>query len=77
MKHPNHRLAAVILSLAVLLGPGCKEDDPVRPEPQPPGGAVPDFSLIDVNPNSARHDEAVSPRDYLGSISAYYFGHAT
>jgi hypothetical protein len=77
MKHQNHRLAAVILSLAVFLGPGCGDDDPAKPEPQLPEGAVPDFSLIDVNPNSARHDEAVSPRDYLGSTSAYYFGSAT
>jgi len=39
--------------------------------------AVPDFSVPDVNPNSARYQENVSPRDYLGQISAWYFGHAT
>ena len=38
---------------------------------------VPDFSLVDVNPNSATYNQNVSPRDYLGQTSAWYFGHAT
>ncbi|MCC6557716.1 MAG: hypothetical protein IT372_32595 [Polyangiaceae bacterium] len=38
---------------------------------------VPDFSLMDVNPASARYDQPVSPRDYLMRVSAWYFGHAT
>lgn len=45
--------------------------------PQPSNEALPDFSLTDVNANSAHHQEAVSPREYLGQISAWYFGHAT
>ena len=77
MKQPNRRLAAAFLGLAVLLGPGCSGDDPAKPGFELPDGAVPDFGLIDVNPNSPRHNETVSPRDYLGSISAYYFGWAT
>jgi hypothetical protein len=36
-----------------------------------------DFSLVDVNHNSASHNQAVSPRDYLDQVSAWYFGHAT
>jgi hypothetical protein len=40
-------------------------------------GQVPDFALVDVNPNSATYNQQVSPRDYLGQISAWYFGHAT
>ncbi len=40
-------------------------------------GRLPDFSLRDANPSSSRHGRAVSPRDFLGKISAYYFGHAT
>lgn len=39
--------------------------------------AMPDFSAVDVNANSPRYQEAVSPRDYLGQISAWYFGHST
>ena len=46
-------------------------------KPQPSNDALPDFSLTDVNANSARFREAVSPRDYLGQISAWYFGHST
>ena len=38
---------------------------------------VPDFALVDVNPNSATYNETVSPRDFLGKTSAWYFGHAT
>jgi hypothetical protein len=39
--------------------------------------AVPDFSVPDVNAQSPRYAENVSPRDYLGHISAWYFGHST
>ena len=38
---------------------------------------VADFSLIDVNPNSTTRDQNISPRDFQGQISAWYFGHAT
>ncbi|MEM8678941.1 MAG: hypothetical protein AAGF97_06300 [Planctomycetota bacterium] len=38
---------------------------------------VSDFSLIDVNPTSKTYNQPVSPRDYLGQVSAWYFGHAT
>ena len=36
-----------------------------------------DFALIDVNPTSSTYDQAVSPRDYSGDVSAWYFGYAT
>ncbi len=35
---------------------------------------VPDFALLDVNPTSTTYDQMVSPRDYLGQVSAWYFG---
>lgn len=38
---------------------------------------VPDFSLVDVNPASRTAGQAVSPRDYLHRVSAWYFGHST
>lgn len=37
---------------------------------------VPDFSVSDVNPNSVRGGQEVSPRDYLLQVSVYYFGAA-
>lgn len=53
-------------------------EEPGTPEvPEPSAEALPDFSLPDVNPNSVRYQETVSPRDYLGQISAWYFGHST
>lgn len=38
---------------------------------------APDFGLVDLNPSSAHYQATVSPRDYLGQVSAYYFGHST
>ena len=38
---------------------------------------VTDFALLDVNPTSSTYNQTVSPRDYLGQVSAWYFGHAT
>ena len=41
------------------------------------GEVVSDFSLIDTNPTSPTAGREVSPRDHLGQVSAWYFGHAT
>lgn len=38
---------------------------------------VPDFTLPDVNVTSATHGQDVSPRDYDGNVSAFYFGLAS
>lgn len=38
---------------------------------------MPDFGLYDLNPNSASYQALVSPKNYQGKISAWYFGHAT
>ena len=66
-------LAALFLCLALV---ACSDDDdPAGPGPGP--GQVPDFSLKDVNPTSATFDMAISPRDHLEKVSAWYFGHAT
>jgi len=47
------------------------------PDQQAGDQALPDFAVTDANPNSARYGENVSPRDYLGEVSAWYFGHST
>jgi hypothetical protein len=39
--------------------------------------AVPDFTLMDVNTNSATYQQSVSPRDFMGQVSGWYFGHST
>ena len=38
---------------------------------------MPDFSLPDVNPASPTFEEQVSPRDQVGRVTAWYFGHST
>jgi hypothetical protein len=47
-------------------------DDPVEP-----GEVVADWTLNDLNTNSATSGQGVSPRQYQGRISAWYFAHAT
>jgi len=59
-----------VLTAALLVG--CTEA-----EDQPIDGPLPDFSLADLNPASASFDTEVSPRDALGGVSAWYFGHST
>jgi hypothetical protein len=68
------RLAAATILLAALSGCFGHKDSPTRP---PADQAMPDFSLVDQNPNSTTTGKAVSPRQYLTKASAWYFGHAT
>ena len=76
-------MVSMVLALStVALGfAGCADDggssDGLTGVPELAADAVPAFSLIDLNPNSATYDQAVSPRDFLGGLSAWYFGHAT
>jgi hypothetical protein len=37
---------------------------------------MPDFSLPDLNANSATFNQNVGPSVFRGSVSAYYFTHA-
>lgn len=69
------RLRGIVLAagLATLLG--CGHGQPLQPLPLQ--SVAPDFSLQDVNPNSATAGKFVSPRGELGGVSAWYFGHAT
>jgi hypothetical protein len=41
------------------------------------GEVVPNFALRDVNTTSDRFNDFVSPRDYLGQVSVWYFAHST
>ncbi len=71
---------SVISTLALVATLGCSDEQKAPADPTgDTGGAevVSDFSLTDVNPNSATHDESVSPRTFEGRVSAWYFGHAT
>jgi hypothetical protein len=36
-----------------------------------------DFSLLDVNPASPSSGQNVSPRNFQGRVSAWYFGHSS
>ena len=38
---------------------------------------MPDWSLVDINPNSPTCNQSISPRDYLQKTSGWYFMHAT
>lgn len=41
------------------------------------GEQMPDFVRMDVNSTSSTYDQMVSPHDYEGKASGWYFGHAT
>ena len=75
-------MARAIALLLVTLA-ACGEDEPPPPKPsecaeaQDPTGALPAFCLFDANPTSPTGDDAVSPRDYLESVSGWYFATAT
>jgi hypothetical protein len=62
---PRHRLPtlAVLPAVVSLVTGTC----PAAPEAA--------FSLPDVNPASDRSGAQVSPRDYLGRVTVWYFGH--
>jgi hypothetical protein len=62
------------LTALALLVAGCGDN---VTGPQPGSSAMPAFSLLDVNPASGTFNQAVSPRQYLGQVSGWYFGHAT
>jgi len=72
-----HRGIAFLLVAGLAGAIGCGEDSSPTSTGPPSGTEAPDFAVRDVNPNSARLDELVSPRDYKGQVSAWYFGHAT
>jgi len=38
---------------------------------------IADFRLVDLNPESPRFQQTISPRDYLRQVSAWYFSHST
>ncbi len=42
-----------------------------------PEDPAPEFSLEDTNATSPTYGRSVSPRDYLGSVSGWYFGFGT
>jgi len=69
----------VYLLLIAFLGGavGCDDESPATPSGSSLGTEASDFAVRDVNPDSPRYDEFVSPRDYLGQVSAWYFGHST
>jgi hypothetical protein len=58
--------ACALLATACPKGPGLDT-----------GELVPDFAIEDVNASSVSFGELVSPRDFEGIASAWYFGHAS
>lgn len=71
-------VALAAVTVAVVLGCGAPQgsaDAGLGPD----GGAIAlsDFSLPDVNPASPTSGQNVSPRDFQGRVSAWYFGHSS
>lgn len=51
--------------------------DPAPAEASLPVDAVADFSMPDVNPASSTFNRSLSPRDFLGDVTAWMFGYST
>ncbi len=47
--------------------------------PSVDGGAaqIADFTLLDVNPASATANQMVTPRQFAGHVSGWYFAHSS
>lgn len=75
----RRRVSAILLAAAVIALTGCNDDDDKKPtEPDPVDGVVAaDFTLPDVNPNSATYQQPISPDEYPGEVSCWYFVAAT
>lgn len=71
----THTLAASLIF--ALLGAACGSATPDPPAPDPSNGPLPVIALADLNPTSATFNTLVSSDDFLGHVSAWYFGHAT
>ncbi|HHH11992.1 MAG TPA: hypothetical protein ENK23_07970 [Sorangium sp.] len=69
-------ITTALALLVFALASGCTSPND-NVEPLPAGELAPDFSLPDVNKNSASYGTDVSPRDFIGHGSAWYFGHST
>ena len=59
-------IGAIVISSAMLIGSTASG-----------GEQMPDFARMDVNLTSAKNGQIVSPLDYEGKVSGWYFGHAT
>lgn len=66
-----------LAGVLVLAGCGGTETTAPPGNMQPPVTKAAAFNLQDVNATSPTFGMSVSPRDQLGKVSAWYFGHAT
>lgn len=74
----QHRLAFLALAALALILPACGGGCCDGPTPRGPiAQTAPAFALEDVNDTSRTHGDSLSPRDYVGRISVWYFGHST
>ncbi len=72
LKRPWRFTAGMMVLAIAIFATGCSDSTPTGAS-----GLMPDFRITDVNPNSTTFNQKVSPRSYIGSVSAWFFGHAT
>jgi hypothetical protein len=75
----SRAIRPILVALGYLIIPACgggSSDSGSAPQPDPAPTMVPDFHLVDLNPNSPTYNKTASPRDFLGMVPAYYFTHA-
>lgn len=72
----NRPYVSLVLAFVFVLA-SCGGSSSAPPDDVDVGETAPDFALEDANASSPTAAQDVSPRDYVGKVSAYYFGHAT
>jgi hypothetical protein len=75
----SRRVLPALLLAAALLGCGgaVRATDAGVASLDGGGAPLPTFALVDVNPASPTSMKRVSPQDYDGRVSAWYFGHSS
>ena len=77
MRDATRVLVPAALLLALGLAACGSSGGAPAPSTVPDGAVVADFALLDQNPVTPTSGAAVSPRDHLGQVSAWYFGLST
>jgi len=65
------------LEARLLLDAGAHANPAPAVEKALPADAIADFSLPDLNPASSTFNRSMSPRDFLGDVTAWMFGYST
>tara|TARA_B100000029_G_scaffold28139_1_gene27371 strand:- start:457 stop:696 length:240 start_codon:yes stop_codon:yes gene_type:complete len=79
MLRREHLISGSFLLILFLVSCGSKSSATSASQSAPPEKQQPlqQIALLDANATSPSFGETILPEDYLGTISAWYFGHSS